>query len=410
MNYNNLTAPNGTYRFGSIEDNNTSEHIIIAINTVFAIFGAFGNISAVIVLAFGKHNANPRNVLLLNLAISDLGVLLISFPVWAVKILMPFNWPFGKVMCKVLSASMDLFHVVSLATNVVIAIVRYKTIVHTIESRNWATKHIKFIVVLIWIFCFCTASIPQMISQKFYKQNFTYHNATNFMYFCVDKRDGLFNKVEALIGTFVWYLIPLLITLVTFVKIHLFLNKHVRQIEINQSEAQSSIHSRIKSYHKVSRMLGAVVISFALLMLPWNVIKLLIFLFDMQIEQVYLHVAGTLLILNSCLNPIIYYMMASEFRAEFKRKIITFKMRVCKTLLRCNLTSRRQSADKLLFVCASRRQSDLFEDDCESTSIAMLRDTRHRKQSMMQGDMKHNIDDVVSTLKRENSRLEETLI
>ena len=104
--FNNFTASNltewGNGRWGSGSNNNdhslVSKQVIIAFNSLMAILGAFGNISAVIVLAFGKHNANPLNVLLLNLAIADLGVLFISFPVWSVKILIPLAWPFGCLL------------------------------------------------------------------------------------------------------------------------------------------------------------------------------------------------------------------------------------------------------------------------------------------------------------------------
>ena len=417
-NYTDYTASNLTYSgFGGGGSNNdhviVSKQVIIAFNGLIAVLGSFGNISAVIVLAFGKHNTNPRNVLLLNLAIADLGVLLISFPVWAVKILIPLAWPFGKAMCKVLSASIDLFHVVSLATIVVIAIVRYLTIVHSIERRNWATKNIKLVVLFIWIFCFCTAAIPQMVSQTFFEQKYIVDRATNAtasMHFCIDMELGQFNKVETFIGVFVWYLIPLLVTFVTFIRIHMFLNKHAQQIEIQQSVSKTNMHAKIRSYHKVSKMLGAVVISFAVLMLPWNAIKVLKLLLDIKIKPVYGYLAGTLLILNSCLNPFIYYMMALEFRTEFKRKILTFKMRICKTLLRCHKkTTRsndRRSTQNLLFVCASPQKNG-----GESNGAAVMsRDKYQRKKSMMEGNMKHNINDVVSTLERECSKLEETFI
>ena len=421
--YNNFTASNltewGNGRWGSGSNNNdhslVSKQVIIAFNSLMAILGAFGNISAVIVLAFGKHNANPLNVLLLNLAIADLGVLFISFPVWSVKILIPLAWPFGKAMCKVLSASIDLFHVVSLATIVVIAIVRYQTIVHGIERRNWASKNIKLVVLFVWIFCFCTAAVPQMVSQTFFEQKYTdiATNATAYMRFCIDMELGHFNKVETFVALFVWYLVPLLITFLTFIRIHIFLNKHAKQIELHQSVPQSNVKAKIKSYHKVSKMLGAVVISFAVLMLPWNVIKLLKLLFDMQIEPLYGYLAGTLLILNSCLNPIIYYMMALEFRTEFKKKILTFKMRICETLLRChNKTKSKRSTGNLLFVCASPQTTDRVNNGGESKDTAIIprNDMYQRKKSLMAGHTKHNIDDVVSTLKRECSKLEETFI
>ena len=407
-------------------DENRYKQNIIICNTIFAVLGAFGNISAVLVLAFGKHNKNPCNVLLLNLAVADLGVLLVAFPVWAVKILIPYRWPFGGVMCKVLSASMNLFHVVSLATIVAIAIVRYRTIVHTIDNRQCSAKYIKIAIVFVWLFCFCTASIPQIVSQTFFEQKYTVGNVSNSMQFCFDMELGVFNKVDTVLGVFVWYLVPLLVTLVTFLRIHMFLKRHAQKIETHQSV--SRIRSRIKSYHKVTRMLGAVVFSFAVLMLPWNIIKLLNVVFEKHIDGIYNLVAGTLLILSSCLNPVIYYLMAAEFRSEFKRQVLEFKKRICKTVLRCHENSDRGHRENvkvrdridrrhLLLESQSRTTEEIY---VESSVSFESRDKCHplnqngaghcRKQSMMDGKMNQSITEVVNTLERKNSKLEETFI
>ena len=230
---NNSIGSPGNFSFknvgGDVGESKSIIYFFVAINCIFAFFGSVGNICAAVVLSLGKQRANHQNMFLMNLAIADLCVLLISFPVLAIKWLAETNWPLGPIMCKLLSSSADFFHIVSLATIVAIAIARYHTIVHSMDAK-WTARRIRFIILFVWVFSFLAESIPSILSYRLYEQKYTVKNKTLVLFrVCLADNQSTMVSVDNIVETFVWYLIPLVIILLTFLRIHYFLKEHMRQ-------------------------------------------------------------------------------------------------------------------------------------------------------------------------------------
>ncbi|XP_066929348.1 neuropeptide Y receptor type 4-like [Clytia hemisphaerica] len=409
-----LTAihPPGNFSFNDGGDEaGESKNMIyffLAINCIFAFFGSVGNICAAVVLSFGKQRSNHQNLFLLNLAIADLCVLVISFPVLAVKWLSGNNWPLGEPMCKLLSSSADFFHIVSLATIVAIAIARYHTIVHSMDAK-WTLRRIRLIILFIWVFSFVAESIPSIMSYQLYEQKYKIMNETRILFrVCSHDAQSTMVAVDNIVETFVWYFIPLLIILLTFLRIHFFLKEHMRQSSVHQTS--SNIQTRYKKLRKVTKMLAVVVFCFALLMLPWNIIKLLEQFTDLRIEETHRKFAATFLVLNSCVNPFIYYMMSAEFRMEFKKQIIRLKLRMRESVLSVQHHSSAGSDGTQATHTIRRRIEPLdWNHDDGGSGMSIVYETL-RKRSLMDGYICHDIKDVVSVLHKCNNNLEETLL
>ena len=155
--------------------NNTSSEFItsklsrfsiikLSVEVFIALFGIFGNVLvAVVVKGLGKKKT-ATDFYLLNLAIADLGILLISFPLVAIKENVPTNWPLGEFACLYSSPLPEIFHGTSVWFIVVIAIVRYRKIViprKAIKNRNkFSLKYTKTIAGCIWVTSFLVFSLP----------------------------------------------------------------------------------------------------------------------------------------------------------------------------------------------------------------------------------------------------------
>ena len=65
-----------------------------------ALFGVIGNILVTVILIRIKaKETRVMDFYMINLAIADLGTLLLVFPNTATRERLPFNWPFGEFAC-----------------------------------------------------------------------------------------------------------------------------------------------------------------------------------------------------------------------------------------------------------------------------------------------------------------------
>lgn len=119
--------------------------------------GVIGNvyIACTILLARGMNSA--INIFIANLAISDLGILLICLPVHTM--IEFFSWPFGKYACRVMIPLNDVFFAVSISTMTIISWERYRVLV-TPCKRSPGGKEAKVVIIVTWIVAFLAVGFP----------------------------------------------------------------------------------------------------------------------------------------------------------------------------------------------------------------------------------------------------------
>ena len=123
-----------------------------------------------------------------------------------------------------------------------------------------------------------------------------------------------------------WYILPLFVILFTYLRIRTHLRKTLRYewaTANGNNVAQSGLQSRVVGIKRALTLLAPVVIIFALLLFPFNLIRFLSLVMDMStIKHIYTYIdiAGALMIANSCSNPFIYYIMSKDFRDQFRKQ------------------------------------------------------------------------------------------
>lgn len=96
----------------------------LSLESLIAFFGVLGNICVVIAISRCPFMHSVTNMFIRNLAIADIGVLVLSFPFAVVKEQTLYHWPLGKAMCRVVYPLSEIFIGVSVWSMVIIAVDR----------------------------------------------------------------------------------------------------------------------------------------------------------------------------------------------------------------------------------------------------------------------------------------------
>ena len=309
------------------------EILRMTFQVLLASIGVAGNVTVCLVITFQPQMHTVFNYYVRNLAIADLGILLMSFPLAVIKERYPFHWPLGECFCQYILPLSDIFFGVSVWSITLIAVDRYKAIVRgALPKRGSAvfmSTSARLIVVSVWILSFSIISLPLYFVMNFvdYRPNFD-------MVDCSPKWPNMDAGDEMrqiyIIGlTIFWYVLPLAIITTTFCSITRKLrsstkfNKAMRGDYGGVREQRVRKRLRERQNSKAKKLLIPVVSLFAVTMLSLNVFRLVVLYWkDLSMHKyfwVYYNMCVICVIANSSANFFIYSVVSEEFRQSFKR-------------------------------------------------------------------------------------------
>jgi hypothetical protein len=195
----------------------------------------------------------------------------------------------------------------------------------------------------------------------------------------------------------VFFLLPLLV----LIALYAVMTRHLMAEPVT-SAVKDLESSNTRARKQVVLMLGTVVVSFFLCLIPFRVFTLWFIFFSAKqmhvlgVEGYYsiLYFCRTMLYLNSAVNPILYNLMSSKFRDGFtrvcglrRRNTVLFRRgtastSVCSSTRRCNSfgTTQRKSPD-LSWRSASRYSID------STASTSPKPERSHRRSSFRRSVM-----------------------
>lgn len=307
------------------------EILRLTLQVLVASVGVTGNVIVCIVITFQPQMYTVVNYFIRNLAIADLGILLMSFPLAVIKEQDPYHWPLGEPFCRYVSPLPDVFFGVSIWSITLIAVDRYKAIVRgTLPKRGSAVfKSARWMVACVWVLSFLVISLP-----LYFVVDFINYQPAFDMVDCTpewpnseagDEMQQIYNIALIIL----LYVLPLVIIASTFRSISNKLrassdfNKAIRE-EYGMADEQSTRKRlRERQNKKAKKLLTPVVVVFAITMFPLNVFRLVV-LYWKQITShkylwVYYNICVSLVVINSSANFFIYSVVSEEFRQSFKR-------------------------------------------------------------------------------------------
>ena len=295
------------------------EAIRLSLSAIICFIGIVGNILVIIITGANRANKTAVHRYILNLAVADIGVLAICYPLILVKAADPLQWPLGRVVCKVLYPSTDIFYSASIGSIVAIAIDRHRAIVRGMTAYRSLTIA-KWVIMSIWLTGFLVMVVPLYFVMEFIK------NKQNGTVDCTPHWPNFWTLVLYVFSlSILWYVLPLILILWAY-----------RQIacKIRASKLlHRKMHNMCGSYKnpkkkkfdnantKALKILVPVVIMFAVTMFPFHVFRLVSVFVDVtKVKYIWVvyNICTILLLTNSAANPIIYSLVSDEFRQRFK--------------------------------------------------------------------------------------------
>ena len=277
---------------------------ITAVNIVFSITASLGNILILIALRKVTSIHPPTKLLFQCLAITDLGVGLISQPLMATLMLLVDNidikiW---KVLFFYLSWSLSIaFCGVSVFTSTALSVDRLLALLLGLGYRHVVTlKRTRAVLA-----CGCLASLLIVLVWN------------------------QFGGKTARIIIIIYLTLCLIISLFSYTKIVLRLRQHQSSVRDNAQQGQANTGGsplNLERYKRTVVSVALVQLALVICYFPFTIFNTLIHLTDIHPSICFLldFTSTTLLFLNSSLNPFLYCWKIKEIRQAVKATIRRF--------------------------------------------------------------------------------------
>ena len=299
----------------------------LAYSTIF-ILGTFGNAVVCLTILKRKGTQNSCTLLTFNLAFHDLILVIVYVPTQMIAMENCYFWTLGDFMCHLVYIILPLSQSVSVGILLAITADRYRAIVFPVKTRL-TRKTVLLIIAVIWM-------VSALIASPLVFVITLYSPEPGVLYCSEIWPTQTFSDAYWASVFVIQYLLPLCTTAVLAGITAYTLRRNTIPAAM-ESCAQSeilrrTIRKRTKQTQRITKMLIALVLLYAVCMLPQHVV----FTFWLRYgnlgekryrEQVSI-IANIFPIANSALNSIAYGTLNKEFKAAFKGLFgcVCFKM------------------------------------------------------------------------------------
>ncbi|XP_049445939.1 leukotriene B4 receptor 1-like [Epinephelus fuscoguttatus] len=249
--------------------------------SVCFLLGVPGNIAVIILRPNWENMSSLSQILMLNLAISDL-LCLITLPLWIYTLL--YGWNLGLVACKLLTYLVLCSIYCSMLTVMVLSLQRYLQVV---RQRSFDQVGKRKLVVLLWLVAMILSISRLVVRQLTTDQNWTHCDWS----FSSEAQQVAVQLTETLIGF-------ISISVVAFSYISLY-----RKVD------QAAFFNNPQT----TRLVTSIIVTFFVLWMPYHIINVLdvaaVLLKNEGLMKFFGDSRGIALSLtyaNSCLNPLLY--------------------------------------------------------------------------------------------------------
>ena len=280
---------------------------------VFAAFistcvvGTIGNLVVTFIIIKRRKIKRVIHFLTLNLAFSDLMVLMIYLPLQLYSINKQLKWELGQVPCRFFYMVNAFTVNASICTLIAITRDRYVAISNPMMTRSRGVASIKCWVPVIWIASF-VMTIPLLFVVDVASGYCTESKWTNI----------LFERVYWISIFFIQFVLPLICFVISYSIIIYRFGKSSRLL-LQRNAQRRSRSKRRKQKRKLLKMAIMLTVVYIVCSLPQHLVFFAATFEALRHEPlaVYIFVTSNfLMILNSAINPIIYGSQSDEIKRE----------------------------------------------------------------------------------------------
>ncbi|XP_053545988.1 N-formyl peptide receptor 2-like [Bombina bombina] len=287
--------------------------ISITFFSITFILGIVGN-GLVIWIAGFKMKKNVNTIWFLNLGAADF-IFDAFLPFSITNVGLDYQWPFGQIMCKLMSTALFLNMSVSTSFLMIISLDRCTSVLCPVWSKNHRTSRLAYIIsIAIWLMCFVLSS-PNVV---FF--NTEYDDSNNVSY-CLGTYVAAWENTTQIdyptfrlrysamfITRFVsMFLIPFSIIIVCYSLIAFKVRKR----------------RNLSGSGRIFKVIIAIVLSFFFCWFPYhifpfiNVVKFYGYIVSIIMQTIFTGLAY----FNSCLNPLLYVFVGRDFKLSLIKSI-----------------------------------------------------------------------------------------
>uniref|UniRef100_A0AC35U7W1 G_PROTEIN_RECEP_F1_2 domain-containing protein n=1 Tax=Rhabditophanes sp. KR3021 TaxID=114890 RepID=A0AC35U7W1_9BILA len=307
--------------------------LAIFLYSMLSVVAFAGNLIIVIVILYFPRLRTGTNILILNLAVSDLLISLVCMPLsyWHVIIFDDQRWIFGNFFCKFFSYLQAVVVFSNSWTLVVISFDRCLAIMFVMSRWNRLNKRRAMIVsAVIWLISLLVASPLYLVhgTLKIDNKDFSCNedfSRLDFLGINGSGRDIL--HIYSLLIFLLQYIIPLLVIICTYttigVKMWYSVVPGAQSISRCTRRSRSLLQERHESVKKLIPMVLIVSALYAGCWLPQNLLMNILVNVDPSILThpyiLYIWwIAHTIAMFHSVVNPFIYYLQNKRMREGFR--------------------------------------------------------------------------------------------
>ncbi|XP_041362270.1 QRFP-like peptide receptor [Gigantopelta aegis] len=298
----------------------------IALKIIFYIIAflvdVVGNSIVILIIGLNRKMRTTTNVLILNLAVSDL--LVGIFCMWIhVGNQITTEWPFGQIGCKINVFIQVLVLISSVCTLTIISVERFIAVVFPFKAK-WSPTATGVVIACIWIVAFSVAC-PQLVVRQLFEIQWKDRHQV----WCQQVWPNVYKDAQCNIyqpSKIAYYIIQgilmfffpvaIMIGAYTIIVVKLVVRK------APGSHIISTAHAQEKAKRKIIKMMITVVVVFVLCWTPqqvllfWNTFKPKGTKLESYMDVVS-YIALYVAFLNSAINPILYGGFNENFRRGF---------------------------------------------------------------------------------------------
>uniref|UniRef100_A0A2I3HMS8 Prolactin-releasing peptide receptor n=1 Tax=Nomascus leucogenys TaxID=61853 RepID=A0A2I3HMS8_NOMLE len=296
--------------------------LIVLLYSVVVVVGLVGNCLLVLVIARVRRLHNVTNFLIGNLALSDVLMCTACVPLTLAYAFEPRGWVFGGGLCHLVFFLQPVTVYVSVFTLTTIAVDRYVVLVHPLRRRI-SLRLSAYAVLAIWALS-AVLALPAAVH--------TYH--VELKPHDVRLCEEFWGSQERQRQLYAWglllvtYLLPLLVILLSYVRVSVKLRNRVVPGCVTQSQADWDRARRRRTFC----LLVVVVVVFAVCWLPLHVFNLLR---DLDPHAIDPYAFGLVQLLchwlamsSACYNPFIYAWLHDSFREELRKLLVAWPRKI----------------------------------------------------------------------------------
>ncbi|XP_043931077.1 C-X-C chemokine receptor type 2-like [Protopterus annectens] len=287
-----------------------NKYSVAVVYSVVVMLSVAGNSMVVLVICYDKVHRSSTDIYLLNLAIADL-LIAITLPFWAAYIVS--QWIFGEFMCKATSVLQEVNFYSGILLLACISVDRYLAIVRATETVVQKRHLVKFVCIGVWVFAILL-SLPILLYRS------VFNSAHGGSLVCYELLDASKTERWRIITRFLRHIIGFFIPLIIMIFCYGFTLNTLLEMKGKQKQ-------------RAMRVIFAVVLSFLICWLPFNITVFIDTLMRTkainetcnlraQIDTA-LPVTQMLGFSHSCINPILYAFIGQKFRHSFLKILTT---------------------------------------------------------------------------------------